>query len=151
MMRPAGFAFALCLGAAFLAPCAGDARAADDTVLFVVMPNKLIGNPHLALKDGKFTEIETVSVLGDAGALDVSTIKLEGINLPTGKYAAEQCKLSGKDQKPIVLEIYFAKKVPEKSKLTNIKYKGEAVTTYKLTFGGGKDKPLPVFEATISK
>src|SRR5262245_31819369 len=153
MNRLAGFALALCLGVGLLVPMSREARAADkeETVLFVVMPNKLIGNPHLALKDGKYNEIETVAVLGDAGALDVSAIKLEGVKLPTGKYAAEQCKVSGKDIKPIVLEIYFAQKVPEKSKLTNIKYKGEAVTTYKLAFGGGKEKPLPVLEATVTK
>ncbi len=36
-------------------------------------------------------------------------------------------------------------------KLTNIKYKGEAVATYKMAVGSGKEKPLPIFEATKSK
>jgi hypothetical protein len=153
MKRLASFVFALGLAAWPLAPSTPEVYAEEkgDTVLFVVMPNKLLDNPHLALKDGKYTEIETIAVVGDAGALDISAIKLEGVTLNTGKYTAEQCKLAGKDTKPIVLEVYFAQKVPEKMKLTNIKYKGEAVATYKLGIGSGKDKPLPIFEATKSK
>jgi hypothetical protein len=116
-----------------------------------VVPNKLIGNPHLDLKDGKFTDTETVAVLGDGSALDAKEIKLEGVKLEKGKYTAVQCKLSGKDAKPIVLEIYFAQKVAEKAKLTNIKYKGEAVATYKLTIADNKDKPQHVFEASVGK
>jgi hypothetical protein len=156
MKRLVGLAFALCLGVLLLAPSAWKARAAEkeakgDTVLFVVTPNKVLGNPHLALKAGKYTEIEAVAVQPEAGALDVSAIKLKGVNLAKGKYTAEQCKLSGKDSKPIILEIYFVQKVPEKTKLTNIKYKGEAVATYKQLFGVVKDKPLYVFEATVTK
>jgi hypothetical protein len=151
MKRLVGFVVALAVVP--LAPSGPKANAEGkaDTVLFVVMPNRLLDNPHLAIKDGKYTEIEVVAVVGDAGALDVSAIKLEGVTLNTGKYPAEQCKLSGKDTKPIILEIYFAQKVPEKMKLTNIKYKGEAVATYKLGIGSGKDKPLPIFEAIRGK
>ena len=109
------------------------------------------GNPHLALKDGKFTEIEAIAVFGDEKALDVSAIALKGVDLAKGKYPAAQCKLSGKDAKPTITEIYCARKLPDKAKLTNIKYKGEAVATYKLGFGMGKDKPVHVFEASVAK
>jgi hypothetical protein len=151
MNRLVGFAFALGLGLLPLVSGPVKVRAAEKkggTVLFVVLPNKLVGNPHLALKSGKFTTIEVVA---EAGALDVSAIKLKGVKLAKGKYAAEQCKLSGKNAKPIILQIYFVQKVPAKTKLTNIKYKGEAVATYKLGFGGAKDKPVHVFEARVAK
>ena len=152
MKRLVGLALALGLFALLPAPADRVAAAdKDGTIVFVMIPNKLLDNPHLAVKDGKYTEIEVLAMLPDVKALDVSAIKLEGAGLNTGKYTAEQCKLSGKDAKPIVLEIYFAQKVPEKTKLANIKYKGEATVTYKQAIGGAKDKPLPVFEATKSK
>jgi hypothetical protein len=120
-----------------------------DTVLFLVLPNRLIGNPHLALKDGKYTQIETIAAPGDA--LDASAISLKGITLATGKYPAQQCKVSGKNDKGIVLQIYFARQIPPKTILSNIQYKGEAVASYELGFGGGKNLPVYVFQASVAK
>jgi hypothetical protein len=122
----------------------------DNTVTFLVLPNKFADNPHLALKDGKFTDIETI--FDGTGPLEAADIKLEGVKLNKGKYPAIQCKVTGKGIDAKVLEFYFAQKVPDKSKLSNIKYKGEAMAIYKQGgFGSDKERPVYVFEATLSK
>ena len=146
MKRVAGCVVILLLTSSLGNQSAAQEKAKADSVLFLVTPNRILGNPHLDLKNGKYTEIETVAVLGSA--LEAKEIKLEGVKLEKGKYTAVQCKLSGKDAKPIILEMYFAQKVPEKAKFSNIKYRGEAVATYKVGFGENKDKPLHVFEAS---
>jgi len=156
MKRLVGCVLLACLGALPIGMSVCSARAEEekaggDTVLFLVLPNRVAGNPHLALKEGKFTEVETVTAAGDADALDASAIKLTGVQLTTGKYPGAQCKLSGKEAKAIILQIYFAQKVPAKTRLTNIRYKGQAVATYKLGFGGGKDSPVHVFQASVAK
>jgi hypothetical protein len=153
MKRLFGCVFVAALAGLLPAPAAREAAAGEgtkaDTVLFLVLPNRLAGNPHLDLKAGKYTKIEPIMALGEA--LDASAIKLKGVTLATGKYPAAQCKLTAKDGKAIVLQIYFARQVPPKTVLTNIRYKGEAVATYKLGFGGGKDSPVHVFQASVAK
>jgi hypothetical protein len=153
MNRLLGSAFVITLMLAGLSsrPAAAQDKK-DNTVTFLVIPNKFDGNPHLALKDAKFTDIETILSLADIEALDASSIKLEGVTLNKGKYTAIQSKLSGKGVDAKVVQIYFARKVPDKSKLSNIKYKGEAMAIYKQgSFGSDKERPVHVFEATVSK
>jgi hypothetical protein len=153
MKRFIGLAL-VALGAALaLWPASREASAGpkEDKVLFLVLPNKLLGDPHLDIKNGKVTEIEVVAMLGGDDGMNVSEINLPGVKLATGKYLAGQCKLSGKDVKASIQQIYFSRKLEPKMKLSGIVYKGEATATYKLAFGGGKGQPVHVFEASVGK
>jgi|ERR1051326_5061528 hypothetical protein len=151
MRRIGCLLLAVVLTGALLPSVLADDKKDEGKVVFLVKTDFVFGKTDVdAIKDGKCTDMVVGAKKPKEVNLNVSAIKLEGSDLPTGDYAAidVKCKRDGKDQTYI---FFFPKSVDEKTKLNNVKFLGEAKADYKTANAGYKDAKVYLFEATPGK